>query len=87
MISENQTIRRPKSLVQRIRRVVLVEWPAWQLLILAAVVGVLWAVSLFDWDFVTGMRSGNSRVELSAARRTTWRPPSLKVQRAINWVM
>jgi hypothetical protein len=66
---------------------VLVELPAWQLLILAAVVGVLWAVSLFDWDFVTGMRSGNSRVELSAARRTTWRPPSLKVQRAINWVM
>jgi Family of unknown function (DUF6311) len=54
MISENQTIRRPQSLVQRIRRVVLVELPAWQLLILAAVVGVLWAASLFDWDFVTG---------------------------------
>jgi hypothetical protein len=54
MISENQTIRRPQSVVQRIRKVVLVELPAWQLLILAAVVGVLWAASLFDWDFVTG---------------------------------
>src|SRR5262249_48079722 len=54
MISENQTIRRPQSVVQRIRKVVLVELPAWQLLILAVVVGVLWAASLFDWDFVTG---------------------------------
>ena len=54
MISENQTIRKPQSLVQRIERVVLVELPAWQLLILAAVVGVLWAASVFDWDFVTG---------------------------------
>src|SRR5215472_681935 len=54
MISENQTIRRPQSLVQRIEGIVLVELPAWQLLILAAVVGVLWGASLFDWDFVIG---------------------------------
>jgi hypothetical protein len=54
MISKNQTIRRPQSLVQRFRKVVLVELPIWQLLILAIIIGFLWAGSIFDWDFVAG---------------------------------
>ena len=32
----------------------LIELPAWQLLLLAAAVGAIWAASLFDWSFVTG---------------------------------
>ena len=54
MINERQTIRDPESFAQRLGRVVLVELPAWQLLILAAVVGIIWAASIFDWSFVTG---------------------------------
>ena len=30
------------------------ELPAWQLLLLAAAVGAIWAASLFDWSFVAG---------------------------------
>ncbi len=30
------------------------ELPAWQLLVLATAAGVIWAASLFDWDFVSG---------------------------------
>ena len=30
------------------------ELPAWRLLLVAAVVGAIWATSLFDWSFVTG---------------------------------
>jgi hypothetical protein len=36
------------------RRIVLLELPAWQLLIIAACIGVLWAASLFDVSFVAG---------------------------------
>jgi hypothetical protein len=54
MINEGQTIRDPESLAQRLGRVMLVELPEWQLLILAAVVGIIWAASIFDWSFVTG---------------------------------
>jgi hypothetical protein len=41
-------------LAQRFGRSVLVELLPWQLLVLAALVGVIWAASLFDWSFVTG---------------------------------
>jgi uncharacterized protein DUF6311 len=54
MNNEQKIIRSRASLAQRIREAVLVELPAWQLLVLAAIVGGLWAVSLFDWDFVAG---------------------------------
>jgi len=30
------------------------ELPAWQLLVLAAAIGTIWAASLFDWSFVAG---------------------------------
>lgn len=32
----------------------LLELPTWQLLVLAAAVGAIWAASLFDWGIVTG---------------------------------
>ena len=41
------------SLAQRFRRALLVELPCWQMLILAAVVGMVWTASLFDRSFVT----------------------------------
>src|SRR6266403_2558724 len=50
----NHSTRPTESLAQRLGRVVLAELPAWQLLLLAAAVGVIWAASLFDWSFVTG---------------------------------
>jgi hypothetical protein len=54
MIREKLTGSPPVSLTERLRRVVLVELPAWQLLVLAAIVGSLWAASLFDWSFIAG---------------------------------
>jgi hypothetical protein len=41
-------------LAQQLRRVVLAELPAWQLLVLAAAVGAIWAASLFDLSFIAG---------------------------------
>jgi hypothetical protein len=41
-------------LASRLGRLVLAELPAWQLLVLAASVGLCWAASLFDWSFVSG---------------------------------
>jgi hypothetical protein len=41
-------------LAQRLGRIVLVELPAWRLLVLAAGVGAIWAASFFHWSFVTG---------------------------------
>jgi hypothetical protein len=46
MITEKQA--------RRLRRIFLAELPAWQLLVLASAVGVIWAASLFDWSFVAG---------------------------------
>jgi hypothetical protein len=43
-----------ESRPQHLRRLVLLELPAGQLLVLAAAVGALWAASLFDWSFVIG---------------------------------
>jgi hypothetical protein len=43
-----------ESLSPRAEGVVLLELPTWQLLVLAAAVGAVWAASLFDWGFVTG---------------------------------
>jgi hypothetical protein len=40
--------------MQHLKRLVLLELPAGQLLILAAAVGLSWAASLFDWSFVIG---------------------------------
>lgn len=54
MISERRAARLTKSLAQRLGCVMLVELPGWQLPILAAAVGIIWAVTLFDWTFVTG---------------------------------
>jgi hypothetical protein len=36
------------------RRALFLELSAWQLLLLATIAGGLWAMSLFDWDFITG---------------------------------
>jgi hypothetical protein len=54
VISEKQTARRVGSLAHLLGRVALAELPSWQLLVVAAAVGVIWAASLFDWSFVTG---------------------------------
>jgi hypothetical protein len=54
VIRENQAARPVESLAQRLGRVALIELPIWQLLILAAAVGAIWAASLFDWSFVVG---------------------------------
>ena len=51
MIRDKQTARPVESLA---RRVALIELLAWQLLMLAAAVGAIWAASLFDWNFVVG---------------------------------
>ena len=53
-MSEKQGAGFTESLTQRLGRVMLAELPAWQLLILSAAVGTIWATSLFDWSFVTG---------------------------------
>jgi hypothetical protein len=39
---------------RRIGRGLLLELQGWHLVILSIIVGVLWAASLFDWDFVIG---------------------------------
>jgi len=39
---------------RRIGRALLLELQGWQLVILSTLVGVFWAASLFDWDFVIG---------------------------------
>ena len=54
MIGERQATRRVHSLAQRLGRVVLIELPLWQLLVIAGAVGSILAASLFDWSFVTG---------------------------------
>jgi hypothetical protein len=54
MISEQRVAGSFKSLVQRLERCLLMELRVWQLLVLAAGVGIIWAASLFDWSFVTG---------------------------------
>ena len=54
IISEKQAARPVGDLAQHRGRVVFVELPTWQLLILAGGVGVVWAASLFDWSFVIG---------------------------------
>jgi hypothetical protein len=54
MISDKQAARAMESSAQRLRRVVLMELPAGQLLVLAAGVGAIWAASLFDSSFITG---------------------------------
>jgi hypothetical protein len=53
MISEKQASR-SVNVLRGLERVLLAELPIWQLLVLAALVGVIWAASLFDWSFVTG---------------------------------
>jgi hypothetical protein len=42
------------SRIQRFKRLVMLELPVAQLLVLSSAVGVLWAASLFDWSFVVG---------------------------------
>jgi hypothetical protein len=37
-----------------LQHAVFVELPAWQLLLLAAAVGITWAASMFDWSFIAG---------------------------------
>jgi hypothetical protein len=54
MISEKQAVRPIESRAQRLGRLVLVELPAGQLLVLTGSVGALWAASLFAWSFVVG---------------------------------
>jgi Family of unknown function (DUF6311) len=54
MISEKQAVRPIEGRAQRLGRLVLVELPAGQLLVLTGSVGTLWAASLFGWSFVVG---------------------------------
>jgi Family of unknown function (DUF6311) len=54
MISEQQMAARMRSWAPRFERLVLIQLPAWQLLVLSAMVGTFWAASLFDWSFVVG---------------------------------
>jgi hypothetical protein len=54
MTRDQQTSGYLQSLPQHIGRIVLLELPTWQLLVVAAGVGALWAASLFDWSFVAG---------------------------------
>jgi hypothetical protein len=54
MTSEKQSTRSAESLAQRLIWVILVKLPIWQLLVLTAAVGAIWAATLFDWNFVTG---------------------------------
>jgi len=54
---ERQAARSSESLAQRLGRVLLLELPVWQLLVLAAAVGAIWAASFFDWSFVTGQHA------------------------------
>ena len=54
MTSKKQAVKPKKSGSQRVRRLVLLQLPAGQLLILATAVGAFWAASLFDWSFVIG---------------------------------
>jgi hypothetical protein len=56
MIGENQTIRRPQSLVQRIRRVVLLELPAWEQ---AFSTGILSPGRHAFWQFPRGTIGGD----------------------------
>ena len=57
MINEKKAAKRTESLVKALGRVLFLELPFWQLLVFAAVVGVTFAGSLFDWSFVTGRHS------------------------------
>ncbi len=54
MMREKQVDGPVKRLARRVQRVVLAELRSWQLLGLAALVGAMWAASIFDWSFVTG---------------------------------
>src|ERR1700757_209004 len=54
MITEKRPTSRVETLVHQLGRVVLMELPAWELLVLAATAGSISAASLFDWSFVTG---------------------------------
>ena len=57
MIRENSATSRLESFPQRLEHALLAKLPAWQLLVLAAAVGALWAVSLFDWSFISGQHA------------------------------
>jgi Family of unknown function (DUF6311) len=54
---DRQAPRPVDDLAQRLGRVVLMELPVWQLLVLAGGVGVIWSASLFDSSFVTGQHA------------------------------
>jgi hypothetical protein len=54
VIREKQAAGPIAGLSQRLWGVVLLQLPTWQLLVLAAAVGAIWAASLFDWRFVAG---------------------------------
>jgi hypothetical protein len=54
VIREKQPVVYRGDLGWRLGRIVLMEFPAWLLVVLAAGAGVIWAASLFDWSFVAG---------------------------------
>lgn len=54
MIRQKPAVFSRESLAQPLQRVVVMELPAWQLLLLAAALGAIWAASLFDWSFIAG---------------------------------
>ena len=69
MISERQSTIAVRDWARRLERVLLMELPASQLLIIAAVVGVISATTLFDWSFVTGQHAHWRSLEVPAR---TW---------------
>jgi hypothetical protein len=54
MISQTQAAGPIENISKRLGRIVIVELPAWQLLVLGAAVGVIWSASIFDLRFLTG---------------------------------
>ncbi|MBV8737579.1 MAG: hypothetical protein JO007_10035 [Alphaproteobacteria bacterium] len=53
MIRKKSATSHLESFSQCLGHALLAELPAWQLLVLAGAVGALWAVSLFDWSFIS----------------------------------
>ena len=54
MIEPGPATSLPDNLARRLGRILLAELPSWQLFVIAAAIGLLWAASLFDWSFIAG---------------------------------
>jgi Family of unknown function (DUF6311) len=57
VINEQRATKTTGSLTRRFGCAALAQLPNWQMLLIAAAIGVVWAASLFDWSFVTGQHA------------------------------